>query len=239
VRFFDGDVNDAFVLAVRSNIAHGLPLSLTDRKVSAERIIRSHPMWSDRTIATATGLAAKTVRTLRRRLTEQVPQVDSRIGRDGRVRPLTCAQGRTAAAELLRDNPEASLRTVARVAGISPETVRDVRARLRRGGDPLNPGLSPTPRGEPANDGAIRDEYRSAALERLRRDPSMRFTELGRMLLRLLEIHTRTADWTQLADEVPAHCVDVVAEMVLDCAQAWQVFGRSLKVRSASVRKRR
>ncbi|MEU8378582.1 ParB/RepB/Spo0J family partition protein, partial [Streptosporangium sp. NPDC048865] len=31
VRFFDGDERDAFVIAVRENIAHGLPLSAADR----------------------------------------------------------------------------------------------------------------------------------------------------------------------------------------------------------------
>jgi hypothetical protein len=51
VRFFDGNDNDAFVLAVRTNVAHGLPLSLADRKAAAAQIVASHPHWSDRMIA--------------------------------------------------------------------------------------------------------------------------------------------------------------------------------------------
>ena len=67
VRFFDGDETDAHVLAVSSNIAHGLPLSLADRKAAAARIIVSHPQWSDRMIASVAGLAARTVAEIRKR----------------------------------------------------------------------------------------------------------------------------------------------------------------------------
>jgi hypothetical protein len=38
VRFFDGDDDAAFVLAVQANIAHGLPLSFADREAAAVRI---------------------------------------------------------------------------------------------------------------------------------------------------------------------------------------------------------
>lgn len=41
-RFFDGTDNAAFILAVESNIAHGLPLTTADRKAAAARIIGSH-----------------------------------------------------------------------------------------------------------------------------------------------------------------------------------------------------
>lgn len=57
VRFFEGTEQEAFVLAVKANISHGRPLSLTDRTSAAERIIVSHPAWSDRAIAVAAGSA--------------------------------------------------------------------------------------------------------------------------------------------------------------------------------------
>ena len=44
-RFFHGDDEAAFVEAVKSNIAHGLPLSLADRKAASLRIITAHPPW--------------------------------------------------------------------------------------------------------------------------------------------------------------------------------------------------
>jgi ParB-like nuclease domain len=53
VRFFVGDGADSFVVVVRSNIAHGLPLSLADRKAAANRIIGSHPQWPDRRITSS------------------------------------------------------------------------------------------------------------------------------------------------------------------------------------------
>ena len=136
-RFFSGSEADAFVLAVTSNIKHGLPLSLTERVAAAERIIQSHPQWSDRMIASVTGLASRTVADIRARQAGDAAQVTARIGQDGRIRPVDGARGRVLASKILCDNPQLSLRQVAHAAGISPETVRDVRNRLRRGEDPV------------------------------------------------------------------------------------------------------
>jgi hypothetical protein len=233
VRFFDGDEADAFVVAVKSNIAHGLPLSLADRKRAAVRIIASHPQWSDRMIASVTGIAAGTVADLRKRVAGGPAAEDSRIGQDGRVRPIDGAAGRRLAGELIMQNPSLSLRQVARAAGISPETVRDVRNRLRRGEDPV-----PRPRG--SRSGAV--EHRNGAprsarparidratvrdpataVDRLRSDPALRFSEAGRDLLRLLGIHTLSPDdWNKIIDNVPPHCGTIVAQLARDCAEMW------------------
>ncbi len=88
VRFFDGNETDVFLRAVQENIAHGLPLSQADRRAAAERIIASHPHMSDRAIGHSVGLAAKTVATIRKSSSEEIPQSNARVGRDGRVRPL-------------------------------------------------------------------------------------------------------------------------------------------------------
>lgn len=136
-RFFSGSEADAFVLAVKSNIKHGLPLSLTERVAAAERIIQSHPQWSDRMISSVTGLASRTIADVRTRQTGDAVQVTARIGQDGRIRPVDGARGRVLASQILSGNPELSLRQVAHAAGISPETVRDVRNRLRRGEGPV------------------------------------------------------------------------------------------------------
>ncbi|MFF2409986.1 ParB N-terminal domain-containing protein [Streptomyces sp. NPDC058092] len=88
-RFFDGSGEDAFVIAVKLNSDHGLPLSPTDRSAAALRIIESHPQWSDRPIAAGTGPAATTVAALRRRASRgRCVQLSKRVGRDGRSRPL-------------------------------------------------------------------------------------------------------------------------------------------------------
>ncbi|RZQ61537.1 streptomycin biosynthesis protein [Amycolatopsis suaedae] len=106
VRFFDGSEADAFVQSVRANVAHGLPLSLADRKAAAARIVGSHPQWSDRMIAEVTGLAHKTVGAVRRKSTGENPQSATRVGRDGRVRRLPTA----AAAEPAREPAEPVVR---------------------------------------------------------------------------------------------------------------------------------
>jgi hypothetical protein len=137
VIFFEGNEADIFLRAVQENVAHGLPLSQADRRAAAGRIIASHPHMSDRAIGHSVGLAAKTIAAIRKRSSEGVPQSNTRVGMDGRVRPLDSGTGRRRAAELLADQPNASLRDVARAAGISPATVLDVRKRLERGESPV------------------------------------------------------------------------------------------------------
>lgn len=245
VRFFDGTEDDAFVLAVESNNAHGLPLSMADRRNAAQRIIATHPCWSDGRIASAAGVAPATVAELRRRMA--TPGGGSRLGRDGRVRPQNRAEGRRRAGELLAANPGLSLRQVARQAGISPETVRDVRNRLRRGDDPVKPRPcgprpketrtavgrrggpgrgGPGPRLKPAGPG--RPPTRGGAsrsVERLRADPALRFTDTGRTLLRQLNIHTINAEqWEAIIAGVPPHRRHLVAELAGECADSWARF---------------
>lgn len=135
VIFFDGSETDIFLRAVQENVAHGLPLSQADRRAAAERIIASHPHMSDRAIGHSVGLAAKTVVAIRK---VQARKYRSQTrGSAGTVRPLDSGVGRRRAAELLTQQPDASLRDVARVAGISPATVLDVRKRLERGESPV------------------------------------------------------------------------------------------------------
>ncbi|MGW2051074.1 transcriptional regulator [Streptomyces sp. NPDC001858] len=142
--FFDGSTEDAFLCAVQANIAHGLPLSLADRRAAAERIILSHTHISDRAIARAAGLGAKTVAALRRRLALSAPQAQTRVGIDGKARPLNSTAGRLRAAQVLAERPQASLREVARLAGVSPTTVSDVKRRLAVGKPPVG-ALPPAP----------------------------------------------------------------------------------------------
>ena len=221
-RYFSGDEEEAFLLAVKENVAHGLPLTLADRTAAATRIIRAHPEWSDRALARITGLSAKTVGAVRRRTSEEIPQSYTRIGRDGRARPLDAAAGRVRAGELITANPDASLREIAREAGVSPSTVRDVRRRLRQGCDPV-PQRSA---GYEVIDPVDRAQERArllAMLPVLRKDPTLRFTESGRTLLRLLEMTTvDDAEWQRLMASVPAHWLDAISALSRACAERWQ-----------------
>ena len=87
-------------------------------------------MWSDRRVAELCALSPKTVGRLR---AEEHPAGDGddtderRLGRDGRLRPAHNGSARVRVLEALGVQPDASLRTLAAMAGVSPETVRLVR----------------------------------------------------------------------------------------------------------------
>jgi ParB-like chromosome segregation protein Spo0J len=253
VIFFEGSEADVFLRAVQENIAHGLPLSQADRRAAAQRIIASHPHMSDRAIGHSVGLAAKTVAAIRRSSSDEIPQSNARVGLDGKVRPLDSGLGRRRAAELLAQQPEASLRDVARLAGISPATVLDVRKRLERGESPVpqKPPASAARRSasgqgaEPDAAGAapaqaIRLSSRAVAppdpataVEKLLRDPSLRNNERGKGMLRLLHVNAVGAE--QLPDAaaaVPPHCVGIVVQLARQYAMMWQDFARELDGRA-------
>ncbi|MFI1252789.1 ParB N-terminal domain-containing protein [Streptomyces netropsis] len=244
VRFFEGSEADAFVYGVRLNTLQGLPLSPADRTAAAERIIGTHPQWSDRLIASATGLAASTVASLRRRSSAGSAQLSARTGRDGRVRPLNAAEGRRRAVALITAKPHASLREIADVAGIAVGTARDVRQRLRLGEDPVPKKLREA-ESRTAADATVALRATPVAsssvatggeqpLPNLRRDPSLRFTEGGRALLQLLSAHAMGGDrWQRLVESVPAHRTAMVAQAARNCAEAWQRFALELERKGA------
>jgi ParB-like chromosome segregation protein Spo0J len=239
VTFFDGNEAEAFVMAVQANVAHGLPLSRSDREAAAARIMASRPRWSDRAIAAATGLAAATVATIRRRTAVNSPETDVRIGRDGRARPLDGAEGRLLASTVIAARPDTSLREIAKAAGISPATARDVRERMHRGDDPVPPKQrrsrrkkpeSPTPRAPQTSPREEREP--TSVLESLRQDPSLRFAESGRALLRWLSGHTvNPGDWRAFVDGTPPHCANIVAGLARSYAKEWLDFAGELEER--------
>ena len=241
VRFFDGSADDAFVLAVEANTANGLPLSLADRRAAAARILRTHPDRSDRWIALVSGLAATTVGAIRRCSTAEIPRSNSRIGRDGRVRPLDGSAGRRLAGELMRADPSRSLRDIARAAGIAPSTALDVRNRLTAGLDPVRGERTGVRRpdrlddqrqtrevGQPAARDAPVDP--AAVINQLRRDPSLRFNETGRALLRWLDVHTVEDHTMPSPAAIPGHCVPTVVALARYNARFWASFGDQLDV---------
>jgi len=242
VRFFDGDEASGFVLAVRANVAHGLPLSLADRKAAAVRILESHPQWSTRMVASVAGLAARTVAELRARPGGKMEQLDTRLGRDGRLRPVDGAARRALAGRLILAEPEASLRSIARRVGISPETVRAVRAGLRAERDASGPGQSmtrPPERRHPDGTrppGAARGANPACDPRRvltvLRADPAVRSTELGRAVLRALAASLLIDELEpQLTQSLPEHCRDHLAEAARACAETWRGFARQMSIR--------
>jgi len=245
VVFFDGSEEDAFVLAVKANVAHGMPLSYADREAAVARIVTSHPDWSNRAIAAAAGLGPRTVAAVRGRI-EGLPQGTARIGRDGRVRPLDSTDGRRVASRLIAAFPDASLRAIARAAGIAPATVRDVRERIQRGEDPA-PARRPRASrdGQPArrlatpstHDYAERlsTQERNDVLRGLERDPSLRFAHTGNRVLRwLVRRVIAEEEWQELVDTVPPHTVYILAALARRCANEWIEFAQQLERRIGS-----
>lgn len=67
------------------------------------------------------------------------------------------------------------------------------------------------------------------ALLNLKRDPSLRFTEAGRRLLRWLDFRAANMEsWQDLVGAVPAYHVGSVASLARQCAEVWEAFAASL-----------
>ncbi|MEU6259157.1 streptomycin biosynthesis protein [Streptomyces sp. NPDC047043] len=248
VQYFEGDDAESFVQSVRVNVAHGLPLSTGEREMAAERIIQAYPDWSDRAIAEVAGLSAPTVASVRRRSTENSCQLSKRMGRDGRMRPVDGTAGRRKALEIIRERPEASLREIAREAGISVGTAHNIRVKLRAetkgtGDDPCREEMNRDrqPGSSVSSDKAARGASTPQEVQRvnrqvllsLRKDPSVRLTARGRFLLQWLGVLSVDADrLTQLVGSVPDHWVVAVARLAWDCSTAWQQLAAELERRT-------
>jgi hypothetical protein len=192
------------------------------------------------------GVSNKTVGKLRGCTTEEISQLNPRLGRDGKVRPVSPAIGRRRAAEFLSVNPRASLREIARKAGVSVTTARDVRQRVDKGENPLPDNLAkksaksvaPTVvatngpavaaltdarDGSPTGTRVVPEGRGRDLLQRLRNDPSVRSSERGRALLRLLStVVVAISACNEFAEAVPSHCSGTFAEIARKNARAWQ-----------------
>lgn len=245
-KIYRGNGNDAFVLAVRMNIAHGLPLTRADRTAATVRIIESHPQWSNRMIAGVTGLSAGTVRKVRQCSTEQNVQTATRLGKDGRVRPINACAARLKAARLLSENPSASIRATAKETGLAPSTVRDVQQRLRAGHDPApdrqpvvgaqatTQPLEVSSQRTPAEPGSAGSVDVIVILAKLKKDPALRFSPGGKYLIQYLDRYRLSlVGANTVADRVPEHCAELVARLARGYALAWTKIAIQLETRAS------
>jgi ParB-like chromosome segregation protein Spo0J len=236
-RFVDCTAEDAFVLAVATNISGGLPLPSADRRAAAARIMRQRPEASDRLIAELAGLTPKVVGGIRRQASETLPNPARRMGRDGRLRPLNPSDGRRIASQILEADPDASLREIAKRAGISIGTAHDVREKIRRGSDPISPKsrtcshCGTTSRSTPVADDNVDFDL---ILRRLRRDPALRYSQSGRALLAWLSSPRLLSpeDWQEIAATIPPHCSFDIIQIARGCAQVWSEFATELAKRN-------
>jgi len=240
-RIYSGSLEDAFVLAVNLNTQHGLPLSRAERAAAAVRILKSHPQWSDRVIAEFTGQSASAIGNLRQDSAAPNAQPMARVGKDGRVRPVSGVPGRRRASELLAARPEASARAIAREAGVSVATVLDVRRRLATGEDPVSPrrrrgarrGIKGAAQVAVARGSEGMRVDAAQMLATLTKDPSMRLSSRGRFLLRWMSMSRDGMDvYRQIVDEVPDHCATAVARLARGYAALWAQVADMLECRA-------
>jgi hypothetical protein len=170
------------------------------------------------------GLSPKTVGAIRVKSSEEVPQLTTRVGRDGRVRRVDGRYHRDSSertAQALRPPPKAGAN--APTPRTRPSSTGKPRPTLAATTDSKAGNLLPVQR-QP--NGAAEA---SSTVSALRKDPSLRFTDSGRVLLRLLESHSLPPRiWDQLVSAVPPHCADRVAELALDYSFAWHSFASRL-----------
>ena len=90
----DLEIEQWHPFAVRSNLEHGLPLTLAQRRQAASRMLVDNHCRSDRAIAADSGLSAPTIRKLREAIEDDEPGVKDlhlRVGRDGKSYPVATA----------------------------------------------------------------------------------------------------------------------------------------------------
>lgn len=225
---FEGDENEAFVLAVRSNSDQGLPLSLPERTRAARQMLGFSPQRSDRAIGEICGLDHKTVSRLRSEAPPSGgdPHLDARVGRDQRSRPVDVASLRSRIAAAVSETPNHSLRQIAHRVGTSPETVRDVRARLARGESPIPLGARPVARNTPS------PRPHRAALPKWATDSACR-AEPGRAeFASWFDAGARSIDWPRFVDVVPLSRAYSIADQARTYAEAWRSFAEALESRT-------
>lgn len=195
--------------AARSNTrigSDGRPRSLdrTAERLHAARLMASRPDLPLRAIVKETGLSLGTAHDVRQRLLRGEAPVPGRRAAAPAAEPEVPALEHASAAASPAAGP---------VAEPSP----------------------PAPRTAPGQSGTQGTGRSRTSLETLRKlagDPSLRHSESGRHFLRWLHTHFLVDDsWRQQLDAVPPHCTATVAELALQCSQAWRRFAEDLSSR--------
>jgi hypothetical protein len=241
---FQGSRDEAFIEAVRQNLHHGLPLTAPDRRRAVLRILGRHADWSDRRIGSLCGLSGKTVGRLRRaeptsRDREKVVGLERRIGSDGRVRPVQPEMVRGKIREALNENPGSSLRTIAALVGVSPETVRTLRApagSIGHVGDVI--AIHPAPDDQLPPDDQLQVEEIAAKTRRRRgrderwdRDAALLTCGDGGDFARWFTRNRVDGEWPDYVPVVPVGRIYDVVDEARRRAAAWTAFASMLEGR--------
>lgn len=147
--------------------------------------------------------------------------------------PLTLADRKAAACRIIQAHPEWSDRAIAAVAGLSDKTVGAVRRRLA---DTIprtrwRVGRDGRARMLPARDGSTRVAGAPPLLQKLRKDPSLRYTDAGRTMLRWLHTHPAIDDGADVVAALPVHCLSSAAQLCRERAGEWADLAKLLEER--------
>lgn len=180
------------------------PLDRTAERIRAAELMTSRPDLPLRAIVKETGLSLGTAHDVRQRLLRgEAPTPAPRRGSG----PGVLGPGGTG-----RIGPPPPAQPDV------PETVLAPAAPGRRAG--------------PAPAGAGRTRTSLDMLRGLAGDPSLRHSESGRAFLRWLHTHfVLDESWRQQVDSVPPHSTATVAELALQCSNAWRRFAEELASR--------
>ena len=239
-RFFEGTHEEAFLEAVRSNIAHGKPLTLAEREAAAKKVLGMHSDWSDRLVADICGLSDKTVGRLRK-TTPDIPQSSARVGRDGRHRPTDPEPLRNQIAAALRENPGANPEELAASLSTSPSTVRDVRKRLQEGHSPTRPERRVNPEVKSRLRPLGPDDNRPAIHKVVdwNTDQAILALPKGSELAEWLQkTRIRSSEWEAVVTQIPLGRIPQLIEDAETRALEWAKFAKSLEMRFRQLNRR-
>jgi hypothetical protein len=218
--YFDGSPAMAFLEAVRLNSQNGLPLSLRERHAAAQHILTVFPDWSDRRVSELCGLSPGTIGRQRAggtRSPDQNEQLNARRGRDGKCYPADPQAARARILAALRDDPVASLRHIARVAGASPATVKVVKTAL-------TPQSARTPPTEHSNHPPSFVFHENASS-----DLALVSTSAGESFAKWFDQTRIASEWRSLIEGIPISRVYEIADEARRRALAWNEFASALE----------
>ncbi len=227
---FDGASADAFVEAIRRNVEHGLPLTIDERKAAAQRLLAERGEWSDRRIAEVCALTAPTVGRLR--AMSEAAEIECRVGRDGRGRPVQPEANRSRILEAVRANPRASLRTIAQAVGASPETVRRIRKELPQPDQRPNGIRSTQPTSATVVEIASHELGTITPGSRSTADPAVVSTADGKQFAEWFDRTNIGSYWRSHAAAVPLSRVYEVADEARQRAREWSEFAELVEQRA-------
>ncbi|QIZ37840.1 ParB/RepB/Spo0J family partition protein [Saccharopolyspora sp. ASAGF58] len=222
--YFDGDERSAYLLAVQCNTRHGLPLSRADRRLAAERLIRLYPQYSDRSLARLSGLSAKTIGAIRTQSRLDEPG-DSRVGTDGRARPTNSAERRRTAMDYIAAHPQATIRQIAAAAEISVSTAQSIRKRMLESSGPErasdSQGAQDSRKTRRVQEEQADPLHLSMTMaEALARDPVLRGTNAGRVLIQWMRLNIQVhQDQHVFIASLPPHCVKLMPKVTRAMAE--------------------